>query len=302
MPTVGPRPPQTRLPFPAQGFPSFNPTGGVLSQSDDALQNYMRNMQIPGMVHPQRPQADLSQIMALMAANAQPRTSVSFDDLKRKEIISQIPALDQNILAQQFALRQDEQLRLMQLRNSPQQQLTLAALAQQNEQRRRSLPLVQTNALGLPLLNPQLQAQTSLLPTTTSENVPQSSGIQVSSPVKEIQSTPSVSSASPAHSLNKNGTESHSPSQLGPDEMRYQMFLHSIDLFNKKVIEEDNGNILSEKLEIPPQIVEAARYTHLAKIQVPSPSVSLDEIQPGWRGKLEGVAKIAQIEIPSTTT
>ncbi|KAE9550689.1 hypothetical protein FO519_006090, partial [Halicephalobus sp. NKZ332] len=301
MPTVGPRP-QTRLHFPAQGFPSFNPTGGVLSQSDDAIQNYIRNMQIPGMVPPQRPPTDLAQIMALMAANSQPRANMNFDDLKRKEILPQIPGLDPNLLAQQMALRPDEQLRLMQLRNSPQQQLAFAALAQQNDQRRRSLPLVQPNPLGLSLLNPQLQAQSSLLTSTASETNPQTSGPQVSSPVKEARSTPSVSSTSPIQNPGKNGIESHSPSQLGPDEIRYQMFLHSIDLFNKKVVEEDNGSILSEKLEIPPQIVEAARYTHLAKIPVPSPSVSLDEIQPGWRGKLEGISKIAQTEIPNTAT
>lgn len=295
---VNPRPQQpNRLPFPAQGFPTtFNPTGAPIIQNDDALQNYLRSMQMSSITQPQRPQGDIAQLMALMAANNQPRASLNVDDLKRKDIIPQISGIDQNSIAQQLAMRQDE-LRLIQMRNatSQQQQQQLMQMAaftqqqqqqqQQNEQRRRSLSIPQPSQLNLQLLNSH----------SSDSSLNQNINI---SPVKESNSTPSASSSSPQIQHQQQQQTSDSPhSNIGPDEKKYQLFLHSIDLFNKKVIEENDGSVLTERLNIPSSIVEAARYTHLAKIQVPSPTIDLDDIQPGMKSILEDLTKNAQPEI-----
>uniref|UniRef100_A0AC34QH52 Uncharacterized protein n=1 Tax=Panagrolaimus sp. JU765 TaxID=591449 RepID=A0AC34QH52_9BILA len=299
MSPMGVRAPSLRVPFPTQGFSgAFNPTSGILPPTDDALQNYIRNMQT--MPPPPRGQVELAQIMSLINANNQTRLNMNFEEMKRKESLPQLTGIDQNAFAQQFAMRQ----------NVPQQQqqqlMQMAALAQQNEQRKRSMSFSQSMApnqmaFSLPQFSTPPREPSAIFSHASLDSNSQTPlGIQTTSPNKEAnQSTPSVSETGSSQSGSNNSTES----RLGTEEIKYQIFLHLIDLFNKKIIEEHHSGMLSEKLDIPPQVVEAARHTHLAKISVPTPTIPLDEIQPGWQSKLENaLMRNIQTEVTNSST
>uniref|UniRef100_A0A914PHY8 Uncharacterized protein n=1 Tax=Panagrolaimus davidi TaxID=227884 RepID=A0A914PHY8_9BILA len=96
------------------------------------------------------------------------------------------------------------------------------------------------------------------------------------SPSKEVSSTSSSAYSANNTSPNQNATSNGviSPPPLGPAECRYQLFLHSIDLFNRGIVDDKNG--LTDRFDIPENVAEAAVLTHRAQIPMPTPTLSLE--------------------------
>jgi hypothetical protein len=270
--------PPPRLPYSGPGFaappPAYNSPNSVISQNE-SLQNHLRALQQvgAGMPTPSRPsltENDLASIMALI--NAQNNQNRAFDELKRSMPNLENPFMREELKMFQAKKNIEQQQQQHQQQHQQQQLMQMAAAEQQRQQqnahRRQSLPQpvphplsliaqAANHAVGLPLSN-----ICNTLPSPSKEGTSTSSS-----------ATSAAGNSSPTHITAVNGLRGASPSTYpGPGERRYQLFLHSIDLFNRG---EDKESI-TQRYEIPEKVAEAALLTHQAQIPMPSPTIALD--------------------------